>query len=507
MLARLFGKKCDHPMADIKSAQALLNELPKNDALKSVTELTDWIESVTSGESFKLADQLAVLSLLDETAQSYSRKLSCEYFTLADLNTFQGNRLCLVLGNLARTTAAAYVVLFDRYCSDEKAAVAIKASVPLLVARAVSAIRAQLKYAAMHYGPHDEKLWHTLAQLYRHAEQQLYLNTPLKLYHALSETSSVKREAGQLMAWYACGINSLHPRVIHLVERLFVQFGDMVEVSDEFNEFTLFGFDLAHPLGSVRINPEATMHPLMRYISMAQMQDKLVALIKVLEKNSIPKELSLCCAATPEWVTEAAQHILRYLVSPPQRLGKRSEIKAELNVLVGYENVIACSMGQESSEPVTMRFVLENACSSGFRAVLSGRGVDSVQIGQLFGIQTTGAPRLGVVIVRNLLRDAEGQLHVGAELLSSQVSNVTLQQSAGGGTGCYQSALWLHARAGIENGTTRLLMPLESFSMQRSFKTNFDGKDRLLIPAELYENGPDYDLVSFRVIEQELDQD
>ena len=507
MLARLFGKKCDHPMKDVKSAQALLNDLPKNDALKSVTELTDWLESVSCAESFKLTDQLAVMNLLDETAHSYSRKLTCEYFTLADLNSFQGNRLCSLLGNLARHTAAAYVVLFHRYSSDEKAAVAIKASVPQVVARAVNAIAAQLKYAAMHYGPHDEKLWHTLAQLYRHAEQQKYLDTPLKLYPASLEVTSVRREAGQLMAWYACGINSLQPRIIHLTERLIAQYGDAVDVSEEFSAETLFGFDLAHPLGSVRINPEATLHPLTRYISMAAMQDRLVALIKILEKNSIPKELNLYCAAMPEWVAEAARHILCYLISPPQRRSKRSEMKAQLNVLIGYENVIACSIGQESNAPVAMRFSLENACSSGFRAVLSGRGVDSVQIGQLLGVQTTGVARLGVGIVRNLLRDTEGQLHVGAELLANQVSNVTLELSAGGGTGYYQSALWLHARPGVENDTAQLIMSLDSFSMQRSFKTNFEGKDRLLIPLELQENGPDYDLARFRVIEQEASMD
>jgi hypothetical protein len=110
MLAGLFGKKCDHPMADVKSAQQLLDDLPKHDAIKSVTELTEWIESVSVHEEFKFADQYAVLSLLDETAQVYARKLAYEYFSLHDMNVFHGNRLHMVLEALARQTSNAITV-------------------------------------------------------------------------------------------------------------------------------------------------------------------------------------------------------------------------------------------------------------------------------------------------------------------------------------------------------------------------------------------------------------
>ena len=43
----LFGKKSDHPLANIKSAQQVLEELPKNDAQNTVHELIGWIESIT----------------------------------------------------------------------------------------------------------------------------------------------------------------------------------------------------------------------------------------------------------------------------------------------------------------------------------------------------------------------------------------------------------------------------------------------------------------------------
>src|SRR3990167_2811565 len=105
MLSGIFGKKSDHPMADMKSAQALLDDLPKNDAHKMLMELTEWIESVADNPDFKLDHQFAVLRLLDETAQPYARKLARDYFTPQELNKSQENRLWLGLGNFYRPAA------------------------------------------------------------------------------------------------------------------------------------------------------------------------------------------------------------------------------------------------------------------------------------------------------------------------------------------------------------------------------------------------------------------
>lgn len=490
----MFGRKSDHPMSDIKSAQALLADLPRTDAIKSVMELTDWMESVLEPDVFRLADQFAVLSLLDETAQLYARKLACEYFSLPDLHTFHGNRLCLLLGKLARQTADAYVAMFERYCNGDGAA--IKPQLPLLVARAVRAMREQLKFAAVHYQPHDNNVWRNFSQLYRHAEQQRYLDMPLNLYPAQCDPVSVQLESAQLLAWFACGINSLSPRTLHLTERIIASYGTCVEITPILGKKALFSFDLAYPLDPARVDLEATLHPLMRYIGMADMQVRLEALVKSLDKNSIPAELNLAGVFAVEWVMDAAQHLLSYLVAPPLRLSKRRELKTSLDVVCGYDNLCCVHAGLE-----LMHWELENASSCGFCAAFSGRGADRVHIGSVLGLPAAGGSRMGAAVVRHMSRDVAGRLHVGAEMLANAVSGVTLVP--GSGSGFTQSALWLHARSGADSGAISLLMPADTFSMQRSYKTHFDDRNYLLIPGSLQEKGPDYDLASFRIIEQE----
>jgi len=185
MLSGIFGKKSDHPLADIKSVQVLLENLPKNDEYKSLMELTELIESVSEHSDFKLDHQFAVLRLIDEAAQPYVRKLAREYFTPFEINKFNENRQWLVLGNFSHHIAKAYYTIFNRYCSAEKGSSAIKAQAPLLAARAVHAMICRLKYVCARYGPIDNSIWANLAQLYKHAEQLQYLNTPVNVYRGI----------------------------------------------------------------------------------------------------------------------------------------------------------------------------------------------------------------------------------------------------------------------------------------------------------------------------------
>jgi hypothetical protein len=482
MLGKIFSRKSDHPMADVKSAQALLADLPRNDALKSVMELTDWIESVADKEDFKPLDQLAVVGLLDETAQPHLKKLACEYFTLPDMHAFQGNRLCIVLGNFFNQAARAYGLLFARLSRDET-------KLPLLASRAVRAMAEQIKYSAVRYQEHNEALWRNLAQIYQHAEQHQYLDVPVSLYPA--ETATVKREAGKLLAWYACGIGSWVPRSMHLGERLIDRYADAISIQGELTDQAFCSFELSGERAPVRIYKDAVMHPLIRYVSLPGIQSKLAAILAILEKNIIPDELHFNCDYKPEWVQDAAQHVMRYVVSPPQRQGKRRELRAEIAVVAGYESVFLCVAGEGSGEP--MHMVLENASPGGFLAQASGKGIDNLRIGHVLGLQT--APRIGVSIVRRLLRGTDGLLHVGAEILTNHASMVSLRA----GEGDIQHALWL----GAAEGMATLLMPVDIFSMQRSLKTSMDGKSYLLIPSRLIEAGIDFDLASFRMIERE----
>ena len=503
MLSVIFGKKSDHPLADIKSAQGLLENLPRNDAYKSLMELTDLVESVTEQDDFKIDHQFAVLRMIDEAALPYLRKLSREYFTPFEINKFQENRLWTLLGNYYRHAANAYLEVFNRFCNADKGSSTIRIHIPLLTARAIYALICKLKFISARYGQVDNDIWANLALLFKHAEQLQYLDTQVKLYPGMPGNTSVKCEMGSLMVWYDSGLSALSPLYIHLVERIVAQYCSDIDIRPELDRTSRLCFNLNSPAEPTRINMDATTHPALRFICMPTLQSRLEELMKILKKNIVPDGLSLGGSYEAEVVRNAVQHLLTYLIAPPVRRNARRMANVSLNVVNGFDQML------EHIEPVYTQsapasWVTEEISVGGFSSALPS-GSDGIGIGSLLGIQPEGVSHWGAAVVRRLLRDDANQMHAGAEILANQVACVKLGIN-GGESGDDQKALWLFPKQGeLSGGTQLLLMKADTFSSSQSLKVQLDGKNYLLIPSGLKEKGLDYDLAKFKVIEQETD--
>jgi len=507
MLSGIFGKKSDHPLADIKSVQALLDDLPKNDPNKLLMELTEWMESVSENNDFKLDHQFAVLRLLDEAAQPHLRKFSREYFTLNELGKFQDNRLWLLLSNFSRHTANAYYALFDRYSSDSgKSGNAIKTQLPLLLARTANAMVGQIKFICVRYGHIDKAIWKNLARIYTCAELQQCLDTPVSLYPGMVGDTSVKFETAHLLGWYGCGVHAMKPLYMHLTERLIAQYCSDIDIQAQKGKHDLFSFDLNHPAAPKRIKVDATAHPTTRFISMAGMQPKLDSLIKTLGKKIVPEDMTISGAYPPEILSEAAQFLSDYMRSPPLRRNVRKNIKISMNVVQGFNRAVErTNAGLNFNQEKPAQWEVEDISVNGFRTVLPAQDGDDVRVGSMLGVQPAGAKVWGVAIVRRMMRDDKGQLHVGVEMLTNQVTPVALIQSGEGG-GAFedgQTALWLNEKPGELEGQARLLMKAETFAGNRSLLSELNEEDYLLIPVKFLERCLDCDLVQFRLVKQE----
>ncbi len=505
MLTKIFGKKSDHPMAEIKSAQALLEDLPKNDVHKLLMELTEWIESVSENNDFNLDHHFAVLRLLDEAAQTHIRKLSREYFTPNEPGKFQENRMWLVLGNLSRHTAQGYYKVFERYC-NEKTGNTIKAQLPLLLVRTVNAIAVQLKFISVRYGHVDKAIWENLARVFSHAELHECMDTPANLYPSIAGNTSVKFEIGRLLGWYGCGVNTLKPLYMHLTERLVAQYCTDIDVHSQQGEHDLFSFDLNRPSAPKRVKVETGTNPSTRYVNMTGMKSKLEALIQTLGKKVVPGELTIGVGYSPELMLEASQYLLNYITSPPVRRSVRRSVKIDMNVVQGFANTLErTNTGLNFNQQKPDQWQIEDISANGFRTVLPAQASEGIRIGSLLGVQPAGVQNWGVAVVRRMMRDDMDQLHVGAEMLTNQVTPVALVQGGEGGSAFEdgQTALWLYDKPGELDGAARLLMKTDTFASDCSLLSELNGEDYLLIPSKVLDRCLDCDLVQFRLIKQE----
>lgn len=494
----LFGKKSNHPLADIKSAQQLLDELPKSDALKALQELTSWIEAMREHAEFQLDHEAAVLRLIDETARPLERKLVRDYFAASSLPSFYENRLWMALNEFYSHLSDTYLMVLARYRNGDKGCDAVKPVLPLVCGRGIRALAGKLKCAAARYMQVDQAIWKDLAGFYAHANEQHYQDEPVQLYSGIPTNTSIRNEITGTLAWYASSSSTLNRFHLHLAERLMTYLSQSMTAGLQREPDCLYGFDLSDPNPPTRANMDARQQPNMLYIGVADTKPRIEQLRQVLEKNIVPEELYLGGLYDAGIVRDVLEHLARNLAfPPPMRRAIRHKIKVSLNVANGFSSImeqseISLNFGSDSSTT----WDVEDISTGGFRCIVPSSRSASLAIGSLIGLRPEKLDYWGVGVVRRMSRDQQDNLHAGVEILSNRVKVVWVNEQK---TETEQHALWL---SGPEDNKEeiRLLMSPDTFSTHRSLHMRLDNKDYLLMPLALLEKGDDFDLARYRKI-------
>ncbi|TNC97022.1 MAG: hypothetical protein FD121_994 [Gallionellaceae bacterium] len=418
----LFGKKSDHPLADLKTAQQLLDDIPKTDSLKALQELSEWIESIREqANDFKLDHQWAVLRMFDQAAQSHVRKLLHDYFTLQALSKFQENRLWILLDAFYTQSELCHHDVFTRYREGAKGASAVKPDLPLMCARCIAANTGRLKMAAARYAIVDPALWRHVAAFYSYAESQGVQLEAVTMYPGVN--TSVAQEFAVLSTWFGSTAGTMIPLHAHLTERLFSYLGKGLQITSSYSGIGLFAFDMAQPTPPMRATADATIHPALRFIEAEGVRQQLDSLIKTLEKGIIPDSLNLYGARLEaELVREVANSLMQSLtLPPPTRRNPRRQIKVNLKVANGFfkmleQTDVGLNFGADESDT----WEIEDISATGFRSVVPLARVEAIKIGTLVGSRPESVSHWGAGVVRRLSRDAQNNLHIGVEVLSSR---------------------------------------------------------------------------------------
>jgi hypothetical protein len=502
----IFGKKSDHPLADIKSAQAILDDVPKNDALNAVQDLTGWIESIVElADEFRLDHEFAVLRMLDEAAQPHVRKLLRDYFTPQPISKFQENRLWTVLNGFYTRTELTYHDVLTRFINGGRGASAIKPELATLGVRGIAALAGRLKLAAVRYAPVDAVAWKHLADFYGHAEKHGYQGDAATLYAGVPRSTSVAEEFAVLITWYGVSTGVLNPLHGHITERLISYAGRALKLDAQYNANGLYVFDLSQPTPPMRMAADATVHPSLRFLLALDALTQLKGLHRTLEKGIVPDGVNFGGA---NYDTELVREILRRLIDSltqplPTRRNPRRKINVNLKVANGFFKMLEhTEVGLNFNHDDGEIWEVEDISATGFRSVVPAARADGIKIGSLIGSKPENVPNWGAGLVRRLNRDEKNSLHIGVEVLSTNIVGVYL---AGRGVTAdeeAQVALYLN-RPTDTSGEAWLLMKPGTFSPNRSLSMELGGKGYLLLPLALVESGDDYDLARYRRMEQD----
>lgn len=502
----IFGKRSDHPLADIKSAQELLDEIPKNDAYTVVHELSDMIESLLEqADAFKLDHQLAVLRMADEAAQLHVRKLMRDYFTVVPPQKFQENRLWNQLERYFTLAEGAYHNVLTRYLNNGRGASSIRDELAQVCARGIGALSCHLKMAAARYALVDQSSWKHLSDYYSHAELAGFRDARVPLYAGLTGTTSVAQEFGALLVWYGVSAGNLSPLREHINGCLIAHVASRFALSSQFGSGGLFVFDLMQPTPPMRANAESTVHPGVRFVSTGDALTLLNNLLKTLDKDIVPDDIFLYGAKyDAELVGEVTRQLIDNLTLPlPMRRNPRRRINVNLKVASGFYRMLEqTDMGLNFNNDEGDLWEVEDISATGFRSVVPASHAEGIRIGSLVGSKPENVQHWGAGIVRRLSRDDKENLHVGVEVLSNQIMGVLLFDHGFEAEEIQQIALYLN-RPNDTSGEALLVMKPDTFSQNRSMNMDLNGKGYLLLPVALVESGEDYDLARFRLMEQD----
>ena len=499
----IFSNKSDHPLANLKAAQKLLDDLPKVDSVSVLHEIGQWIEALFDpANEFKLDHQYAVLRILDEAAHPHLRKIIQGYFSAVPPSAFQENRLWGVMNEFLTYRELGYLDLIIGLKNGEKGGSSIKASIPLIIARGINAVCGRMECDAVKYHQADSQLWARLAVFYSFAESEGCLDEQLSLYAGPGANITVNRLFASTLVWYTSSAGTFKPLEFHIAKRLIAYLNSSFSVSSDYQPGSMLAFDITKPSSPVRIKEAGAMYPPgVRLVGIGASLSQLEGLTKTLEKNMVPEELNMGVAYNPEQVGEVIRRIMSYFkITFPLRRPARRKIKMNISVLSGFFNMVEqTNVDLNLNDPVSDSLEVGDISSNGISYVLPSGKTSNVQIGTLVGIQADRALHWGVGIVRRLQRDVNNNLYVGVQVLSNKVSSVMLQADD---SAAKYPALFLE-RPEDESGESWILMKPDTFSINQSPSMLQGDQSFLMLPLGLEEKGDDFDVARYRKMEHD----
>jgi hypothetical protein len=503
----LFGnKKPDHPMADIKEARKILEELPTNDAFKCADELSHWLESVMAEEGFKAEYRAQLIQRLDETAQTHLRKLARDYMGSPGLARYQEIRLWTAIYEYWRQAAIAYAGCIDLYATGAKGADALKGSMPLLLARALRALGTQMKWMYVRYGPVDPSVWGVVAKVYALAENRKLAQSAVTVYPGIPADSTPEREFLKAVMLSASSPDSLQPLEIELCERLIAHFCASFTLRLDPQPDIAYWIDLATGQAPLRLARPPQHTPTLRFFAAGRaLQDleKLIAAVRT--TGSVPSQVNLGGTYPAETVLGVLNHLARYWSpKPPERKHQRHRVKSRLNVTHGYDGVLAVLGGSGIPDTSgTETWIVENVSAGGFGAGIPEIKGDWLKIGCLLGLQPEGGDNWVLGVIRRLHRAIPQRGSVGIQTIakSARLVQLSLSGGAGGETGI------LLGDGSESPGEARVLLRAGVFVPGQNMEYQKGEMTCLLMPQGVVESGEEYEVVKFREMVRDTSSD
>lgn len=453
-IKRALGKST-HPMASLRGAGQLLQELAQLRPIEVVGEAAAMLESIHGEPAFTEAHRLRLAAMIDEAAHAAVRRLSTDYamgragdsssgqFGSPELLQFafsgdgkaaaQGTDVWPVLADYLETLAAGYARRIDAL--SEQSEPDLTQRLPLFISRAMRAVSDRMALGWMRNLPPDLASWESLVWFYQVAESHGFPETLVHPYAADPLATCAQHEFAAAVMFAAAAPDSLTPSHIVLVHEIAHVFAGTFACGTEPGQNFRYYSDLMRPAPPARADGQAESRGSGLYFGPGTIVAKLRAVSVEVQEGSATR-LLLTSGAGAAQALEALAHAARYWgESPPSRRYERTRLDSAVEVVVGIPDLqSAMRAGGGAPEIGSTVFpecwALTDFSSRGISARYVRRPAREFGIGTLFGFRIDRSQTWCLAVVRRMRREGYRHTDVGSEIIAKGVEHVSLELPA-----------------------------------------------------------------------------
>ena len=523
-------------MFDVGAAKDLLADLPQDDPLKALEEITSWLDSFKGTPGFSLKNRLGVAGLLDETGQPFHAELLRQYLAEPHLQDFRGMRLWRGCHAFMKALAETYAVCVREYQQAEKKPVDIKEQMPVINVRLLRAVAEQMKLDLMRYIEVEQEVWDELYRQYRFVEENQFAESMVYAYAGHVIHTSPQREFLRALALYISSPGTLAPEQIEVAYRIAARLAGFFVIKEAPDADCMNYLDLANPDAPKHIGDQPQATHTMRFFGTDKVVPRLEEIIHRNERGAIKQELRFGNEFTPDGKVIVLKHLQLYWgKEQPHRHQERRGISAAIKVIHGFKVISKLvthfdlsritNLSEEDaarlkarSDPLGLAaeeidytsedWTVQDISAEGIGGMLPKNAGPWVKIGALCGISDQNAKQWWVGMVRRLHTDEQGKVHVGIAILAKKPLSVWLRVLGKGAervsnwetsSGSFEydylpSILLPDAHNSYANAT--MLMEAQSFVADSIYEVMMGEKSRNIKLTELLAEGDDHEQVS-----------
>ncbi len=494
-------------MVDRRHAEEFLSRLPRDDPFRMLEEISFWLKALRDAYGIVPQRAFEVVDVFDVTAKAPQRKLTADFIALGSrYQKFQAQRIWNTSFQFSRELGATYQYLVDQYRTRVSGSDPLRPVLPVIVSRAIRALKLELKWSLLRQGPVDQVLWKLAGALYTYAEESNFATDDLKVYPDAQELSSVQLEYLQALMLGVSATDTLPPENLHLVEFFIEHYAEFFALVRAPRRGCHYYVDMASGNAPARLVERVAAAPGIRYFGpdkAATMVDRMIGTIS--ERGMVPPEINPGGMHKARSILDVLDHLVRYWdTTPPTRATERQAALARISVVHDFASILTMVSGDSQeldfdSNVETWR--VENESQGGYGAVITETASDWLEIGSLLGIREEEGASWGIGLVRRLSRPAAGTMYVGIESLSRGVVKVNVNNRTSDASRKELNALLLlsSSEGSAYRGELMLMLPPGTFAMGRTLVMHAFERAYRLMPRELRESGEGYELGWFRL--------